>query len=137
MSDGYYVDNTEPLLSVDKYYRPLVAKGDNYATLLLVRLILCEPGTFQTHPDLGVGLVSKFRYASDVDMEVLQNRIQEQIQKYLPMFTLVKVKCVLGDDISGDQKVIKIYITSNELNACIPINTETGEVVDAKLSDFK
>lgn len=68
----YFVDKTEPLLSVDKYYKPLVATDTNYATLLLVRLILLEPGTFQTHPDCGVGLVSKFRYATNVDMAELQ-----------------------------------------------------------------
>ena len=38
-----------------------------------------------------------------------------------------------------DQKVIKIYITSEELNAYLPINVETGEVLQktATLADFK
>ena len=98
----YFVDKTEPLLSVDKYYKPLVAKDENYATLLLVRLILLEPGTFQTHPDCGVGLVSKFRYATDVDMVELQKRIKDQIMLYLPQYSLVDVKCELGDNKTGD-----------------------------------
>lgn len=135
----YFVDEEEPLLSVDKYYKPLTAKGNNYATLLLVRLILLEPGTIQTHPDCGVGLVSRFRYATDVDMVKLSKRIQEQISKYLPQFTLVKVRCELGDSITGEEKVIKIYITSEQLNAYLPIDTETGEVLreDLKLDSFK
>lgn len=133
-SDKYFVDDTEPLLSVDKYYKPLVVNGENYATLLLVRLILLEPGTFQTHPDCGVGLVSRFRYASDVDMVKLSNIIKDQIMKYLPQFTLVKVRCELGDADIGEEKVIKIYITSNEINAYLPINTTTGEVVRQELS---
>lgn len=137
--DDYFVDSTEPLLSVDKYYKPLVAEGENYSTLLLVRLILLEPGMFQTHPDCGVGLVSRFRYASDVDMVKLSNDIKDQIMKYLPQFTFVNVRCVLGDNQTGDEKVIKIYITSNELNAYLPINTETGQVLqkETSLSDFK
>lgn len=141
MADGkytdYFVDKTEPLLSVDKYYKPLVATDNNYATLLLIRLILLEPGTFQTHPDCGVGLISKFRYAMDVDMVELQNRIKEQIMLYLPQYTFVNVKCELGDD--NDHKVIKIYITSEELNVFLPINTETGEVIEdaLKLHDFR
>lgn len=137
--NDFYVDKSEPLLSVDKYYKPLVATGEDYATLLLVRLILLEPGTIQTHPDLGVGLVSKFRYSTEVDMTKLSNSIKDQINKYLPQFTLVKVKCILGDDETGDNKVIKIYITSNEINAYLPINTETGEVLrnDIQLKDFK
>ncbi len=139
MSSNYFVDESEPLLSVDKYYRPLVVNNENYATLLLIRLILLEPGTIQTHPDLGVGLVSKFRYASDVDMNKLSNSIKTQIAKYLPQFTFVDVKCELGDDETGDKKVIKIYITSNELNAYLPIDTDTGEVLNSniRLADFK
>lgn len=134
----YFVDKIEPLLSVDKYYKPLVAKDENYATLLLVRLILLEPGTFQTHPDCGVGLVSKFRYATDVDMVELQKRIKDQIMLYLPQYSLVNVKCELGDNKTGDEKVIKIYITSEQLNVFLPINVETGEVLETtKLSDFR
>lgn len=134
----YFVDKTEPLLSIDKYYKPLVAKDENYATLLLVRLILLEPGTFQTHPDCGVGLVSKFRYATDVDMVELQKRIKDQIMLYLPQYSLVNVKCELGDNKTGDEKVIKIYITSEQLNVFLPINVETGEVLETtKLSDFR
>lgn len=135
----FFIDSTEPLLSVDKYYKPLVAKDQNYATLLLVRLILLEPGTFQTHPDCGVGLISKFKYATDVDMSELNSRIKDQIIKYLPQFSLVNVKCELGDDKAGEEKVIKIYITSEELNAFIPINVNTGEVLtqDYHLTDFK
>ena len=139
MSDDYPVDNTEPLLSVDKYYKPFVAKGEDYATLMLIRLILLEPGTFQTHPNMGVGLVSKFRYSTEVDMGILSKLIKDQIMLYLPQFTLVNVKCVLGDSQTGDMKVIKIYITSDELNAYLPINTETGEVLQESttLANFK
>ena len=138
MSD-YVVDTSEPLLSVDKYYKPLVAEGDNYATLMLIRLILLEPGTFQTHPNMGVGLVSKFRYSTEVDMVTLSNTIKDQIMTYLPQFTLTDVRCILGDNETGDKKVIKIYITSKELNAYLPIYVETGEVLQktATLADFK
>lgn len=138
MSD-YAVDESEPLLSVDKYYKPLVAEGENYATLMLIRLILLEPGTFQTHPGMGVGLVSKFRYSTEVDMVTLANVIKDQIMTYLPQFTLTDVRCILGDNETGDKKVIKIYITSEELNAYLPINVETGEVLQktATLADFK
>ncbi len=137
MAASIEVDNTEPLLSVDKYYKPLVAKGENYATLMLIRLILLEPGTFQTHPGMGVGLVSRFRYSTGVDMVKLAASIKEQIMTYLPQFTLTDVRCILGDE--EDQKVIKIYITSEELNAYLPINVETGEVLQktATLADFK
>jgi hypothetical protein len=130
--DEYFVDDTEPLLSVDKYYKPLVAKDFDYTTLLLVRLILLEPGTIQTHPDCGVGLVSKFRYSNNVDIRKLQNRIQEQITKYLPQFSFARIRCEL------EGKVIKIYITADDVNILLPINTQTGEVIEKKhLYDFR
>lgn len=133
------MDTTEPLLSVDKYYKPLVAKGEDYATLMLIRLILLEPGTFQTHPNMGVGLVSRFRYSNEIDMVKLANSIRDQIILYLPQFTLTDVKCILGDSDTGTEKVIKIYITTEELNVYLPINVETGEVLQkpAQLIDFK
>lgn len=58
---------------------------------------------------------------------------------YLPQYSLVNVKCVLGDSKTGEEKVIKIYITSEELNVYLPINTETGEVLEntLKLHDFR
>ena len=132
-NDDYFVDDTEPLLSVDKYYKPLVAKDFDYTTLLLVRLILLEPGTIQTHPDCGVGLVSKFRYSTDVKMRDLEIRIKEQIVKYLPQFSLVRVRCELED------KIIKIYITSEEVNVFLPIDIQTGEIIDKNnhLYDFR
>jgi hypothetical protein len=72
-------------------------------------------------------------------MVKLANSIKNQIMTYLPQFTLTDVRCILGDDDTNDQKVIKIYITSEELNAYLPINTETGEVLQntASLADFK
>lgn len=131
--DGYFIDQSEPLITVDKYFKPLTVTGNDYASILLVRLILLEPGTFQTHPDCGVGLVSRYRYAKDIDVKKLQQDIKNQIAKYLPQFTLVDVRCELGKVENSEQKVIKIYITSDELNVYLPINPENGEVLENKL----
>lgn len=137
-ADKMFVDTTEPLLSVDKYYRPLIAENENYATLMLIRLILLEPGTFQTHPDMGVGLVSRFRYSSEVDMSKLSNIIKNQVMKYLPQFTFTDVKCELSNNELNDKKY-QIYIRSKELNVYLPINVETGEVIEKPINliDFK
>jgi hypothetical protein len=124
------VDDSEPLMSVDKYYKPLVAKDANYITILLVRLILLEPGTFQTVPDCGVGLVSRYRYATDVDMKDLEERIQSQIKKYLPQFSLMNIRCELGKEEYGEAKTIKIWITSEEINVFLPIDLETGKLIE-------
>ena len=129
----------EYFIGIDEFNHPKVYTDQHATFVLLIRLILLEPGTYPNHPDMGVGLVSRFRYSMDVDMGKLSNTIKEQIMTYLPQFTLTDVRCVLGDDETGDKKVIRIYITSEELNAYLPINTETGEVLQktASLADFK
>ena len=42
------------------------------------------------------------------------------------MYTMVQVAV----ELDNDQKCIKIYITSDQLNAMIPIDTNTGKVLD-------
>ena len=110
-------DLDEPLMTINKFYKPVMQ---------ITRLILLEPGTIQTHPDCGVGIVSKFRYSTEVDVKQLENRIASQISTYLPMYTMVKVAV----ELDNDQKCIRIYITSDQLNAMIPIDTNTGRVLD-------
>lgn len=131
-NDSYFVDDTEPLLSVNNFYEPMVTSGQDYATLLIVRLILMEPGLNQLVPDMGVGLVSRYRYATNADMDKLNREIANQIALYLPQFTLTGVRCELGSVDNSTQKVINIYITTNELNMYIPVNPETGEVVQTR-----
>lgn len=119
-------DLDEPLMTINKFYKPVVLTGTDAAVMQIIRLILLEPGTIQTHPDCGVGIVSKFRYSTEVDVKQLENRIASQISTYLPMYTMVKVAV----ELDNDQKCIRIYITSDQLNAMIPIDTNTGRVLD-------
>ena len=119
-------DLDEPLMTINKFYKPVVLTGTDAAVMQIIRLILLEPGTIQTHPDCGVGIISKFRYSTEVDVKELENRIASQINTYLPMYTMVKVAV----ELDNDQKCIKIYITSDQLNAMIPIDTNTGKVLD-------
>ena len=119
-------DLDEPLMTINKFYKPVVLTGTDAAVMQITRLILLEPGTIQTHPDCGVGIISKFRYSTEVDVKQLENRIASQISTYLPMYTMVKVAV----ELDNDQKCIRIYITSAQLNAMIPIDTNTGRVLD-------
>ena len=115
----------EPLMTIDNYNRPIELTGENAEILLITRLILMEPGLIQTHPDMGVGLISKFRYSTDVDLTNLKNRIANQISTYLPMFNTVEVKV----DLNVNEHTLYIYISSEELNALIPFDTENLTVI--------
>jgi hypothetical protein len=118
-------DLNEPLMTIDKFYKSIVLSGTDAAVIQIIRLILLEPGTIQTHPECGVGIVSKFRHSTEVDIKELEDRIATQISTYLPMYTTIRVAV----EIDNKNKSLKIFITSDQLNAIIPISTETGEVL--------
>lgn len=95
----------EALLSLNKFGNPKVVSGNEATYYLLTRLILLEKGTIQSHPDMGVGIVSRYRYAFENAYKDLQYDIQEQIGVYLPQLAGVDVK------VSCMDKVFKIEIT--------------------------
>ena len=88
----------EHTLSVDEFNNPKVLKDSEAIATILVRLLLLEPGTFETHPEMGVGLVSRYRYSFHGRAEELRADIQSQIDKYLPTFQGVRVQVSEIDD---------------------------------------
>lgn len=105
---------TEYLLSINKFDRPrklVDVEGQAAATqMLITRLILLEPGTIQSHPDMGVGLKSKYHFGNMEDIQVLEDDIKDQIQKYLPGLYDASVRVTQYND-----KIIHINIISNDL----------------------
>lgn len=126
MANKSITDLNEPLMSINKYHKPVVLTGSDAAVVQIIRLILLEPGTIQTHPNCGVGIVSRYRHSTQLDIRELEDVIATQISTYLPMYTTVRVAV----EINNTEKAIQIYITSDQLNAVIPINVETGEVLN-------
>lgn len=53
--------------------------------------MLLTPGTIQTHPEMGVGIVTKWRYCDLEQLGDLQLEITRQISTYLPSIKLVDV----------------------------------------------
>lgn len=85
----------EYLLTTDNFNNPMELQGQDAISKLFINLILLEPGTYNSRPGMGVGLVSKYRYGDKNDVEKLQRDIQKQIDLYLPEFSGVSVKCSL------------------------------------------
>ena len=118
-------DLKEPLMTINQFQRPIELEGTDAQILLIVRLILLDPGTIQTHPDMGVGIGSLYRYTVDVDLDKLRNRTQPQISKYLQMFTTVQVRV----DLNVNEHTLYIYIDSDQLNALVPFDTENLTII--------
>lgn len=78
--------------SVDDFENPKVLKDGEAVATLLARLLLLEPGTIQSHPDMGVGINSKYKYSVEGEAQELENDFKEQIKKYLPKFKDAVIK---------------------------------------------
>lgn len=91
----------EYLLGLDDLQQPkvidmsIISSGVlNSAVILISRLILLRKGIYPDHPDLGIDIRSRYRFAFEEELITLQEEIQYQINKYLPElnFTQVKVR---------------------------------------------
>ena len=60
------------------------------------------PVKFQSHPEMGIGLKSRYRYKSGEDILItLQNDINNQINKYLPELTATDVTLTMQGQVLG------------------------------------
>ena len=91
---------TEESLSIDNFNDPKIFKNAEALMLLLSRLVLLEPGVFQLHPDMGVGLLTNYRYKIDTEdglASEIQQRIRNQIDTYLPILTGIDIQVKIVD----------------------------------------
>ena len=123
----------EHSFSVDDFENPKVYKDSEAMAILLTRLLLLEPGTIQSHPEMGVGLMSRYRYSVEGAAPKLKADFEAQIEAYLPDY-------FQGTTINVNQKDGKFLITA-EIDGSIygiSYDSKTNEVESkfAKLSDM-
>lgn len=94
-----FINTHEFTFSVNDFGDPKVLKDSEAIATILTRLLLLEPGTFQSHPKMGVGLVSKYRYSLDSQINTLRDDFRAQIEKYLPQYQGVTVEVYLENSI--------------------------------------
>lgn len=112
--------------SVDDFMNPKVTKDAEAVMVLLTRLILLEPGTFQSHPDMGVGIHSRYRFSVEGGTEVLKSDIESQIAKYIPELQGTRVtvtekngQYLIGAEFEGVLYGISFDTTSDEVKTNI------------------
>lgn len=98
----------EYLLSVDNFNNPKVTEGQEAIAMMLLRIILLEPGSDPLHPDMGVG-IKNYRYSLS-RKSIIENAIMTQINQYMPEFSTSEVNIV---EITS-QKVCNIEITVDD-----------------------
>lgn len=90
------VRQREYLFSVDQFNEPAKLENKSAIGLLLVRLIMLDPGTDPLHPTMGVG-IRNYRYGFN-NIEKLKNTIQSQIEQFLPEFQNATVSIIVTPD---------------------------------------
>lgn len=78
-------------LSINEINQPTELINGDALALFIKRLLLLEKGTFESNPDLGVGIL-KYRYMDISRADELKNEIVNQLCSALPMFSNVDVE---------------------------------------------
>lgn len=118
----------EYLLSIDKFQTPKILKDKDAIFVLLIRLMLLEKGTIQSHPDMGVGIISRYRYSDEDKLQDLQLDIVNQINTYLPKLVGVDVK-VSGDPVNKEI-LVSISVNGVLYTFSTDSNNKTLQLVD-------
>lgn len=105
----------EHVLSLNNFNMPKVYDGSDANYILIVRLLLLEPGKYQSHPTMGIGLKSRYRYNNDDNFLInLKNDIKKQITAYLPELITTDISLTIMEN-----NVLGIVIRSNDNGAYV------------------
>lgn len=87
----------EYLFSTNEFNKPSSVSGAKQIAVDLIRLLLLDPGDDRLHPNMGVGLLSRYAFCTDDDLSSLNTDIQKQVITYLPSASGTAVDCTLTD----------------------------------------
>lgn len=114
-------------LSVDDFNQPKKSEDATALGVLIVRLILMEPGTNPNRPEMGLGIVSRFRYMQESDLPSLSTELKNQLSTYLAPYKNVDVSISMNSnlelvfDIKVEKQSYK-YVTSKQENNKITLS---------------
>ena len=118
------------LLDVDELNRPIMVNmigikpgKMNAAVTMIARLLYMRKGTYADHPDLGIDVRGRYRFAFEDEVQVLARELKDQIEQYLPEFTPVTVEC----EYKRIDKVgyVIIYLIINKVAYELVYNTDS------------
>lgn len=121
----------EYLLSINEFVQPKVLKGESAAFADILRLFLLEPGTNQTHPNMGIGIRSRYRFSDTSEISKLKQEVKDQMETYLPNLLVMDVQV----EVYGT--TVAIFISSQDEVFAVGYNTLNGKVTSLTLDDIK
>lgn len=122
----------EYLLSINEFIQPKVLSGDQAAYTDIIRLFLLDPGTNQTHPEMGIGIRSRYRFSDASEISTLREEVKVQMQTYLPNLLTMDIQ------IETYGTTLAIFITSENNDVYgIGYNIDTGAIGGLTLDDIR
>lgn len=94
----------EGVFATNKYNGPKILQGKEEVVILLIRLIILDPGNDPLHPEMGVGLFTRWKNCAVEDLPDLQLEIQKQIKVYMPLYQQA------GVTVKSENSIMKISI---------------------------
>lgn len=125
-------DFKEYLLSINEFVQPKILKSEQAAFVDIIRLFLLEPGTNQTHPEMGIGIRSRYRFSDTSEISKLKQEVKSQMEIYLPNLLIMDVQV----EVYGTTLAIFIS-TQDEGVYALAYNTENGKIGGLTLDDIK
>lgn len=118
-------------MSLDEFSRPKEVKDKDAIFILLVRLFLMKPGDDQTHPNMGIGIIPRYRYCGKEELNNLQQESLNQISTYLPELGGVDLKLEINQD-----NELLISATINDVLYKLETNSSNNTIIslDSSLS---
>ena len=93
------IKNREYTFGTNSFNKPNVLNGQQAVAARLMTLMMMEPGDDPLHPDMGVGLRTKFRYrVGENSLSELSERVEQQNLTYLPFYQNVNVSIIRTPD---------------------------------------
>lgn len=84
--------NNEYLLSTNNFREPRVLENRDSCAILLMRLLLLEPGSIPEQPEMGIGIITRYLFADLSSIDQLRLDIQKQVSIFLPELIAVTVQ---------------------------------------------
>ena len=114
-------------LSTNSFKKPKVFTDYQAIGLLIVRLLLMEPGTDPIRPEMGVGLISRYRFVTEDKLIDLRQRIEDQLSTYLPGLEATTISFSYNEDKTVDIKIVidDVEYTYDSSDYSVPITLES------------
>lgn len=121
----------EHVLSVTRKQEAKVFEGIEGDKINIVRLIMMEPGTYPSHPTLGVGLVSRYRYKDCEAIKAsLANDIKRQIERFMPHLIDPQVHVTIIKNLDNSN-TIQITVSSLMSSMKVLVDENTRKTLDS------